>query len=219
MEAKDEITGEKFSDKQSQEEVMTFLFAGHETTSSGLSWIFYLLSQHPVILNNVLDEFDREFGTNVVTCPTFEDVKKLNYLKNVIDEALRLYPPQPAFVRRALVDNKIGDYFIPKDTEVSVVPYLVHRNEKYWPNPETFNPDRFSTPESKSRNPFSYIPFSGGKRRCIGRTFALLETRIVITIILQHFTLHVSPGSAVTAIPAVTLQPHGLYMTVRQRVS
>lgn len=208
--------GQGFSDQQIMEEIMTFIFAGHETTSIALSWTLYLLAQHPEVEDRLVQELSQVMGTRPV--PLVEDLPKLQYLDMVLCESMRLYPPQPAFVRRALHDNHIGEYFIAKDTEIAVVPYIIHRDPSLWSNPERFDPERFTKENSKSRHPFAYLPFSGGLRSCIGRNFALMEARILLSSIVRHFEVSLVGGSKVIAIPAVTLRPRGMHVSVASRL-
>eukprot|EP01090_Pellita_catalonica_P020993 TRINITY_DN7732_c0_g1_i1.p1 TRINITY_DN7732_c0_g1~~TRINITY_DN7732_c0_g1_i1.p1 ORF type:complete len:388 (-),score=55.74 TRINITY_DN7732_c0_g1_i1:88-1152(-) len=217
VQAKDVNGRLQFSNNQIVEEVMTFLFAGHETTSTGLSWTFYLLSKHPDVEKKVVQEIENVFGDRDLNEITGTDLKELKYLGMVFKESMRLYPPQPAFVRRALCDNTIRDYFIPAGTEVSVVPYLVHRNAKYWEHPEKFDPERFSPERSKGRHPFAFLPFSGGRRRCIGSNFAIMEAKIMLSFILKNFKINVPDDCNVIPIPAVTLRPHNLRALIRKR--
>ncbi|KAL6076415.1 Cytochrome P450 4V2, variant 2 [Balamuthia mandrillaris] len=214
--AKDEETGEVLTDKQIQEEVMTFMFAGHETTSISLSWTLYLLAKHPKVEEKLMQEIDNVLGATR-GIPHYDDLPKLEYLESVLQESMRLFPPQPAFVRKALKDNHIGDVYIPGGTEVSVVPYLIHRDEHYWPEPLLFDPDRFCKENKKGRHSFSYLPFSGGLRSCIGKPFALMEAKVLLSVILYHFSITLESTAEVFAIPAVTLRPHGLRVQVHLR--
>ncbi|ELR13369.1 cytochrome p450 superfamily protein, partial [Acanthamoeba castellanii str. Neff] len=215
LEAKDdEGDGEGFSNQQIMEEVMTIMFAGHETTSIALSWTLYLLAQHAQVKDKLVQELVQVMSERT---PAADDLPKLQYLDMVLSEAMRLYPPQPGFVRRALQDNHIGQYFIPQGTEVTVVPYLIHRDPSLWPEPQRFDPERFTKENSKARHAFAYLPFSGGLRSCVGRNFAMMEARVLLAAIVRHFEVRLVEGARVVAVPAVTLRPHGMQVAITNR--
>lgn len=215
LHAVDEDTGQaRLTNREIGEELMTFLFAGHETTSTCITWTLYLLALHPDAEAEVRREIQAVCKGQT---PDLEDVGKLPYLFLCIQESLRLYPPQPAFLRRAIGDTKIGGYHIPKGTEVSCVPYLLHRDPDCWENPSAFLPERFakdSKRNTEKRQSFDYLPFSGGPRSCIGKNMALLECKVVIAMILQRFTIKLVPGQNVQPVPAVTLCPSELMVTI-----
>ncbi|ELR12027.1 cytochrome p450 superfamily protein [Acanthamoeba castellanii str. Neff] len=244
LEAKDdEGDGEGFSNQQIMEEVMTIMvhtvatlvsvdaglaltvFAGHETTSIALSWTLYLLAQHAQVEDKLVQELVQVMSERTV--PAADELPKLQYLDMVLSEvdlasgpqcaAMRLYPPQPGFVRRALQDNHIGQYFIPQGTEVTVVPYLIHRDPSLWPEPQRFDPERFTKENSKARHAFAYLPFSGGLRSCVGRNFAMMEARVLLAAIVRHFEVRLVEGARVVAVPAVTLRPHGMQVAITNR--
>jgi cytochrome P450 len=202
--AKDAETGEVMTDQQIRDEIMTLIFAGHETVSCGLTWIFYLLSQHPDAARRLAAEVDEVLGGKV---PTVEDLPRLRYMTMVIEEALRLYPPVWPIARVPLKDDTIGGYHIPKGTMLLVLPYVTHRHPKFWDNPEGFDPERFAPERSQGRHRFAYFPFSSGPRKCIGDYFAELEIQIVVAMIARHFELHLMPRSPVVPVPGITLRP------------
>ena len=200
--------GTGMTDRQLRDEVMTIVLAGHETTANALTWTWTLLSQHPEVARKLQAEVDTVLGDRV---PTIEDVPKLRYVAMVVQEAMRLYPPVWVFERQALEDDVICGYAIPKGTVVAVSPYVLHRNPRYWDNPEGFDPERFSAKslaESVERRPkHAYLPFSVGPRQCIGNSFALMEAQIIVAMTAQRFRPSLVPGHRVEPDPKVTLRP------------
>jgi cytochrome P450 len=215
LRAKDEDTGESMTDAQLRDEALTLFLAGHETTASNLSWTLALLSQHPDVARRLYDEVFAVLGD---APPTVEDLPKLTYTSQVIDESLRLYPPAWILARRAIADDTIDGIHIPASAYVLISPYASHRNPSIWPNPEGFDPDRFAPGADKLRPRFSYFPFSGGPRICIGQSFALLEAKLILARIVQRFALHLIPGYPISPEPLITLRVrNGLWMTPSPR--
>ncbi|MEX0786183.1 MAG: cytochrome P450 [Dehalococcoidia bacterium] len=213
--ARDEETGEGMTDKQLRDEVITVFLAGHETTANALSWALYLLSQHPDVEERLAGEVDAALAGRV---PTLEDLHSLPYTRMVIEEALRLYPPAYAFARRAMGDDEIGGYRIPKDATVLLSPWVTHRHPEFWDQPERFDPERFTPERSAQRPRYAYFPFGGGPRQCIGNEFALMEAQLVLAMVAQAFRVRLLPGHAVIPEPAITLRPLGsLPMTLTAR--
>lgn len=208
--------GTGMTDRQLRDEVMTIVLAGHETTATALTWTWTLLSQHPDVARKLQAEVDAVLGDRI---PTFEDVPKLRYVAMVVQESMRLYPPVWVFERQALADDVILGYAIPKGTVVAVSPYVLHRNPRYWDNPEGFDPERFSpetVAQSGDRRPkHAYLPFSVGPRQCIGNSFALMEAQLVVAMTARRFRPSLVPGHKVEPDPKVTLRPkHPLPMTL-----
>jgi len=172
----------------------TFLFfiAGHETTASALSWTLYLLAQHPEIQKRLQEEVDTVLAGKHVTN---DNVKELNYMDMVIKEVLRYGSPIAAIVsRKAQEDIQVDKYIIPKDTPIGLGIHAIHHNPEFWPNPEVFDPERFSPTKAIKQHPFAFLPFSLGRRVCIGNTFSLLEQRIFLSTLLQKYTILPPPG-------------------------
>lgn len=216
MAARDEDTGEQMNDKQLRDEVMTIFLAGHETTANLLAWLWFLLSKHPAASAKLHAEVDAVLGGRV---PTFEDLPKLRYTTMVIEETLRLYPPAWVLARQARDRDVIRGFEIPKSAVIVVCPYVVHRLPHLWPNPEGFDPERFAPENAASRHKYSYFPFSGGPRACIGNNFALMETQLIVAMIAQKFRLDLVPGYDVMPDPSITLRPkHGVRMNLRVRL-
>jgi len=202
------------TDRQLRDEVMTLVLAGHETTASALAWTFDLLSRHPEADRRVASEA-RALGDRPIT---IEDLPRLPYTSWVIQESMRLYPPVWVFERQAMVDDVVGGYSIPKGTIVAVCPWALHRNARYWENPEGFDPERFRPEEVEKRPRCAYLPFAIGPRQCIGNAFALMEAQIVLATVARKWRLSLVPGANAIADPKVTLRPReGLLMTVTPR--
>nr|CAD7432283.1 unnamed protein product [Timema monikensis] len=186
---------EIISNKEIREEVDTFMFEvlyqmfqGHDTTSAGISWALYLLGRNPHVQDRVVEELQGIFGDSKRPA-TFSDLQAMRYLEQVIKESLRLYPSVPFYGRYLEDDIIIKNYTIPAGTDVNVFPIHIHRNPRIYPDPEVFNPDRFSKESSQERHPFAYLPFSAGPRNCIGQRFALLEEKAVLSTVLRNFQI------------------------------
>ena len=213
--ARDEETGAGMTDRQLRDEVVTMLLAGHETTSLALSWTYYLLSQHPEVEQGIADEVERVIGDGQ---PGFEHLDRLICTRRAIEESLRLYPPAWGFSRRALGDDGIGGYRVPKGALVFLIPFVIHRRPALWPNPDRFDPDRF-TPEQEAQRPrFAYIPFGGGPRGCIGNQFAMVEAQLIVAAIAQRYRIELMRDQDIRPEPLITLRPApGIRAIVRKR--
>ena len=211
--ARDEETGAGMTDRQLRDEVMTFLLAGHETTAVALTWTWYLLDRNPDVAERLRGEVGAAIGTRT---PTLEDLPRLRYVRMVVEEAMRLYPPVWGFMRQALGEDRVGGYRIPKHSVVTISPYVTHRHPAFWDDPERFDPERFRPERSNGRPRFAYLPFSGGPRLCIGNEFALMEAQLVVAMTVQRYRLHLVPGTRVEPESRLTLRPRGgLPMAVR----
>jgi cytochrome P450 len=220
MNAYDEETGETMSDVQLRDEVLTMLTAGHETTANGLAWTFYLLSKHPDVLRRVQRELDEVLDGDA---PSVMKLRELSYTEQVIQEAMRLYPPVWAVARRAEHDDVLSGHLVKRGTYVVMSPYVIQRHPQFWDNPEGFDPDRFS-PErleqarAEGRPKHAYLPFSTGPRKCIGDHFAKMESLIILATLLRKFTPELVPGQRIEMETSVTLRPkHGILMTLSAR--
>ena len=214
MSQDDEGDGRGMTDEQLRDEAMTIFLAGHETTANALTWTWYLLSQHPEVEKRLHEELDAVLEERP---PTFEDLPRLRYTEMVLAEAMRLYPPAWVLGRRALKDYEVGGYHVPARSIVIMSQYVTHRDERYFPDPLRFDPERW-TPEAKEARPqFSYFPFGGGPRRCIGEGFAWMEGILVIAALAQSWHMKLVPGHPVELHPVVTLRPkHGMQMTLQR---
>ena len=212
--ARDEETGASMSDRQLRDEVMTLLLAGHETTANALTLSWHLLSRHAEAEARLRAEVDTLDGR----LPTVSDLQRLPYARMVVEEAMRLYPPVWITHRQAIGDDEIGGFRIPAGRIVLVEPWLTHRRPDIWPNPEAFDPERFSPKCSAERPRGAYIPFSLGPRQCIGMGFALTEAQLALVMTAQRFRLCEPLGHMVELEPLMTLRPRGgLPMLVRNR--
>jgi cytochrome P450 len=211
----DGANGGRMTDLQVRDEAMTIFLAGHETTANALSWTWYLLSENPEVERKFHDEIDRVLAGRL---PTIADIPSLPYVERVVTEAMRLYPPAWIIGRRALEPYAIDGYDIPARSIIVVSPYLIHRDARYYPEPDRFIPERW-TPEFKAAlQPFAYFPFGGGARRCIGESFAWMELVLVASTIAQRWRLRLVPNHPVLPQAVVTMRmKHGLRATVHER--
>jgi cytochrome P450 len=217
MAARDEDGGEGMDDRRLRDEVMTIFLAGHETTANLLAWTWMLLSLHPAIRRGVQEETDRVLGGRV---PVTADADDLPYIRMVLDESLRLYPPAWAFPRRALGPDTLGGHPIPAGTQVIISPWVTHRHPALWEDPEGFDPERFTPQRAAGRPRYAYLPFGGGPRLCIGSGFALLEATVVVAMLAGRYELDLVPGLPIVPEASVTLRPRGgLVMRLRRRRS
>lgn len=214
LDARDRQSGEPMSDRQLLDEILTLIVAGHETTASSLNWLWLLLAQAPAAAARLHAEVDAAGDA----LPGYDDLARLPYARQAIDEALRLYPPGWLLTRRSLAASTIGGYALPAGTDVLVSPYLVQRHPRYWPDPDAFDPDRFLPPACAARNRFVYLPFGLGPRACIGEHFALVEMHAHVAILARRFALAPVPGQSVEIEPQVNLRTRQpLLMHVRRR--
>ncbi|XP_058448438.1 cytochrome P450 4C1-like [Malaya genurostris] len=178
----------QLTDDDVREEVDTFMFEGHDTTSAGMSWALFLLGLHPDVQDKVHQEIDSIFAGSDRPA-TMKDLNEMKLLDRCLKETLRLYPSVSLFGRTLSEDVTLGGYHIPAGTLVGIHAYHVHRDERFFPDPEKFDPDRFLPENMETRHPFAYIPFSAGPRNCIGQKFALLEEKSVISSVLRKFRI------------------------------
>jgi len=201
--ARDTETGEAMSDAQLRDEVMTLLIAGHETTANALSWLWYLLDRHPDEQERLRAELAAATGGRP---PTVADLPQLPRLKAVIHETLRLYPPVWMFDRRALGPDDLAGTKVSAGDLVIFCPYAIHRLPELWPDPEAFRPERFEAGHEEQKNKFAYLPFSAGPRTCIGNSFAILESQIIMGTLLARFRARLADPAPITPKPRVTLR-------------
>jgi cytochrome P450 len=210
--AQDEEGGGGMSDRQLRDEVVTLLLAGHETTSNALTWTFYLLSQNEEAEACWREELRSVLGGRP---PSFEDLPALKYTEKVMAESMRLFPPAWGIGRRALGDVELGGFLIPKGSVLALPPYVVHRDERFWPDPLRFDPERFTAEARAARPKFAYFPFGGGARSCIGESFAWMEGVLLLATIGQRWRLRLAPGHSVEPQALITLRPrYGMKMVV-----
>jgi cytochrome P450 len=192
------------SDKQLRDEVMTFLLAGHETTALTLTWTWYLLAQHPAVEEKLHDEIKRALGDRL---PEFSDLPSLPFAERVIKESMRLYPPAWSLARTVVSPFELRGYTIPAGANVVMSQWIMHRNSRYFPDPERFDPDRWSPERAQKLPRFAYFPFGGGPRQCIGNSFAMMEATLVLVTIAQRFRLGAVSEQPIMPVPSFTLRP------------
>ncbi len=205
------------SRRQLRDELLTLFLAGHETTSHALSWTWYLLASHPEAAHALYAEIDAVLGERA---PQLSDLFKMPTLERVLSEAMRLYPPAYVLTRVACEDAEIGGYQIPKGADMVLWLYHMHHDARWFPEPERFDPDRFSPERRKRLPPSAYVPFGAGTRTCIGKQFAILEAQLILVTIAQRFRLELASTQPVERDMKVTLAPRGgLRMRLRERPS
>lgn len=211
----EEQGGRGMTDVQVRDEAMTIFLAGHETTANALAWTWYLLSQSPGVEARLHAEVDAVLSGRT---PTMADLPKLGFVEQVITESMRLYPPAWIVGRRAIGEYAVDGYTLPPRSIVLVSPYVLHRDARFFPEPDRFMPERWTPEFRQALPPFAYFPFGGGTRRCIGESFAWMELVLVMATLAQQWRLRLVPGHPVVPQPVVTLRlKHGLRMTAERR--
>jgi cytochrome P450 len=215
LSVQDEEDDGGMSDEQVRNEAMTILLAGHETTANALTWTWYLLSQHPEVEQRLHHEIESVLGDRL---PSADDLPRLSYAERVVKEAMRLYPPAWVLGRKALEDHQVDGHIVPAGSLVLLSPYVVHHDHRWFPDPYGFDPERW-TPEGQGDRPkYSYFPFGGGSRLCIGESFAWMEGILVLVTLATRWRFELQPGHSIGLQPAVTLRPrHGMRMTAHRR--
>ena len=207
--------GSGMTDLQLRDEAMTIFLAGHETTANALTWTWYLLSQHPEVEQRLHAELDRALRGRRAG---FDDMAVLPYTRMVLAESMRLYPPAWAVGRRAINSFEARGYTIPARSVVLMSQYITHRDPRYFPEPERFDPERWTTEAQAARPKFSYFPFGGGARVCIGEQFAWMEGVLLLATLAQQWKMQLVPGHPVDIQPLITLRPrHGMRMKLTRR--
>lgn len=197
--------GSQMTDRQLRDEAMTIFLAGHETTAIALTWALVLLASHP----DARDELERELDVVLEgRRPTLAELPKLRFTERVVLEAMRLRPPAWAVGREALADVRLGGYHFEKGTQLWVSPYAAHRDPRWWSEPDEFRPARWEADRAKQPK-FSYFPFGGGPRVCIGNGFAMMEAVLLLATLAQHLRFEVQRPDEVGYVAAITLRPRG----------
>jgi cytochrome P450 len=198
--------GAGMTDQQLRDESITLFLAGHETTALALAYTLYLLGKYPEVEKRVVAELDEVLGGRL---PNAADVKQLSYLERVVKESMRLYPPAWTTGREALEELQLRGVRIPKGSQLLMSEWVVHRDPRWFPDPEAFDPDRWEPEKVKDLPRYAYFPFGGGPRVCIGNHFAMMEAMLMLAIIVQRHHLELVPGQRLELAPSVTLRPKG----------
>jgi cytochrome P450 len=207
--------GQPMTDAQLRDEAITIMLAGHETTAIALAWTCLLLSQHPAVAENLHEEIREVLGDRP---PTMSDLPRLRLADMVVSESLRLYPPAYALGREAVNDCTIGEYSVPAGASVFMSPYVVHRDARWFDEPERFLPERWAGNAAQRLPRFAYFPFGGGPRICIGNRFAIMEAVLLLTCMVRRFRFKLHDPDSVAFFPTITLRPaNGMRMTVSRR--
>jgi len=213
--ARDEDTGAGMDERQIRDEVVTLLLAGHETSSNGLAWTFWMLTQHRDVEARLLEELSTVLNGRPALS---SDLPQLPYLKQVVQESMRLLPPVWAIARKSHQDEIFQGYRVPAGAYITIPIYALHRHPEFWPDPERFDPERFNPNRTEPRHSYCYIPFAAGPRTCIGAGMAMLEIQLVIANLLPRFRMDVAPGARIEPAAKVTLTPKfGMPMIVTPR--
>ena len=207
--------GGQMTDLQARDEAMTLLIVGHETSANALAWTFYELARNPDVETRVRAELEAVLGGRV---PNMQDLRQLKFLDRVIKESLRLHPPAWIITREAAQDIELGDYRIPKGSMIEICTLVLHRDPRWFPEPERFLPERFEEGRENDLPKGAYLPFGAGPRYCIGQMFAMMEIEIILAMVLGQFHLTLVPGQDIVPLPMVALRPRGgVQMTVEPR--
>lgn len=213
--AVDAATGVRISDQQLRDEMMTLFLAGQDTTANALTWTWYLLARHPEVEARLQEELQCVLAGRA---PSVADLARLVYTGMIIQESMRLYPPAPQFAREPIEDVTIGGFEVPRGSLITVSTYALHRDPRFFPDPERFDPDRFA-PGWEGRIPrYAYLPFGGGPRICIGNGFAMMEARLILATFAQRCKFSLEPPAEIAPRQLVTLRPdRPVRMRVRRR--
>jgi cytochrome P450 len=216
LSCRDEETGESMSDRELQDELITLINAGHETTATTLAWTWYLLGLHPEVMAKLQDEIQLVLQGNPLT---FEHLPQLQYTRQVFYESARVCPAGFAMAPRvALEDDEIQGYFIPKGSILIIAAYFTWRHPDFWENPDQFNPDRFALEQVHQRSKFVFQPFGSGPHTCIGKNYALMESTAILAGIIQRFQIELLPNQPIEIDPRFTLRPkYGIKVRVHKR--
>ncbi|MGD8935795.1 MAG: cytochrome P450 [Thiogranum sp.] len=208
--ARDRSSGEPMNDKQLIDEILTLIVAGHETTAASLNWVWYLLAAHPESFQQLSDAA-QQVAADVV--PSWDTLEKLQPVAQVIQEALRLYPPGWLYTRRSLRGDRLAGYELPAGTDVFICSWLLHRHPAYWDRPDEFRPARFSREQQAQRHRYVYLPFSAGPRHCIGESFAMAEMMIHLAVLAARLRPQPVASQPVELEADVNLRPRApLYL-------
>lgn len=213
--AHDEDDGTQMTDRQLRDEVMTIFLAGHETTALTLSWIWYLLAAHPEAEQKFHQELADVLKGQV---PTVADMPRLKYADMIAREAMRLYPPAFGLGREAIEDCELGGFHVPAKAQIFIFPWATHRDPRFFTDPDSFHPERWTEDFTAELPKYAYFPFGGGPRACIGNYFAMMEIILLMATIGQRYRLALTPQTSAALYPAMSLRPlHGIELKLEAR--
>ncbi len=213
--AKDPDDGVGLSATEVRDEVVTIFMAGHETTAVTMTWVWYLLSQHPAEEAKLHQELDAVLGGRN---PTAEDLANLPYTRMIIEEAMRVYPPAPGItIREAQEADEVCGFKVTPGMQIMIAPWVLHRHRRLWDHPERFDPTRFTKESSEKRPRFAYLPFGGGPRVCIGATLAMTEATLILAVLAQRFRVRLKEPQEISLQTRITLRPKNGMMTILER--
>jgi cytochrome P450 len=207
--------GSRMSNQQLLDESIILLVAGNKTSAVTMAWLFYLLAINPEIETKVLESINETLGNET---PSLESLRSLTYPLQVLEETLRMYPVVWLVDREPVEDDEFSGIKIKKGEDIAAFIYGLHHNSKYWKDPETFDPERFNSENKKEHVPYSYLPFGGGPRVCIGKNFAIMEMQFMLAMLIRRYKFTLSPGQKIGFKPLLTLSPtNGIKVRVQKR--
>ncbi|XP_017484850.1 PREDICTED: cytochrome P450 4d2-like [Rhagoletis zephyria] len=209
--------GKPLSDRDIREEVDTFMFEGHDTTTSGISFCLYLISRHPPVQQKLVEEINQVLGPDKTRAIKLHELQELKYLECTIKESLRLFPSVVTIGREITADMQLGDIVLPANTNISIPLFIILRDPDYFPEPDVFKPERFASDSDNKINPFAYTPFSAGPRNCIGQKFAINEMKSMISKILRNFEILPAEPDVKPIISLVLRSSTGVNVCLRPR--
>ena len=213
--AKDPDDGAGLNATEVRDEVITIFMAGYETTAVSMTWVWYLLSQHPLEEAKLHEELDAKLAGRT---PAVEDLPNLPYTRMVIEEAMRVYPPAPGIsIRQAQQADEVCGYKVTPGLQILISPWILHRHRSLWDNPERFDPTRFNKESGEKRPRFAYLPFGGGPRVCIGATLAMTEAMLILAVLAQRFRLRLKEPQEINLQTRITLRPKNGMITILER--
>jgi cytochrome P450 len=213
----DDTGHNNFDEQELFDEALTVFLAGYDTTSTVLTWCFYLLMEHPHVFQKLQSEVDTILAGKL---PTIEDLPKLSYTYRVIQETLRMYPPASFLTRQAKETDQLDGYCIPESTLILVSIYAIHHHPEVWENPDQFNPERFNPDRLKKHHRSAWIPFGDGQRTCIGKDYALMEAQLALAIIVQRYEISRVSGKVVKPKLSYIMKPQkNIFVTLKERLS
>jgi len=195
------------TDEELVRNLATFMLAGHETTAVALTWTLWLLAKYPHVQDQVAAEAQVTIGSSGAV--EAQQVERLTFTRQVLQEAMRLYPPAPAISRQPLVPLVLGGEQLTPATQVTITTYPLHRNRRVWKNPDSCDPDRFAVDQTKTRPRYAYLPFGAGPRSCIGASFAMIEATVALAVLVHAFRFTAVIGHRPHPVARVTLRPRG----------